>query len=207
MELLLTLGEQVQPAQTAVLVVDMQNDFCSPDGYLATARNYDVSYADGVADAIGTLVNATRARGATIVWVRSHYDFKYLAPPHIVKRREEGCCLEGSWGADFYRLSPAPGDVMADKHRFSAFSGTDLDARLKAMGITTLIVTGVATNVCVDSTLRDGFFAGFYIVVPSDCVGSNSRAGHEGTLATVRNNIGIVASSDEIIAALQASPA
>jgi ureidoacrylate peracid hydrolase len=64
-------------------------------------------------------------------------------------------------------------------------------------------VTGVATNVCVDSTLREGFFLGYYIVLLEDCVGSNSKAGHEGTLATVRNNIGTVATSATLIEALR----
>lgn len=96
---------------------------------------------------------------------------------------------------------------MIDKHTYSGFHGTALHERLQARGIRTLVITGVATNVCVDSTLREGFFLGYHIVVPEDCVGSSNRAGHEGTLSTVRVNIGSVLASDEILRALSAPAA
>src|SRR5690606_33196373 len=130
--------------------------------------------------------------------IRSIYDFKYLTDAYIVKRREEGCCLENTWGADFFRIAPEAGDEVVDKHSFSGFYRTRLHELLQKKGIKTLVVTGVATNVCVDSTLREGFFLGYNIVLAEDCVGSNSQVGHEGTLATVRNNIGTVSDSVEI---------
>jgi ureidoacrylate peracid hydrolase len=144
-----------------------------------------------------------------VVWIRSIYDFKYLAAPHIVKRVHERCCLEGSWGAEFFLLQPNSGEPIVTKHHYSAFVGTPLDGILRKNDIRTLVMTGVATNVCVDSTLRDGFFAGYYIVLLEDCVGSNSAAGHNGTLATVRNNIGTVTHSTNWIAqvARKARPA
>ncbi len=92
-------------------------------------------------------------------------------------------------------LKPQRDEPIVDKHHYSAFMGTPLDGILRKHDVQTLIVTGVATNVCVDSTLRHGFFLGYYIVLLEDCVGSNSAAGHQGTLASVRNNIGTVASS------------
>lgn len=202
MDLLDTFEAQVRPAHSAVLVIDMQNDFCAEGGYLNAAKGYDVGFASGVATAINRLVGVARNTGAPIFWIRSHYDFRFLAAPHIVKRRTEGCCIEGSWGAEFFMLDPAPGEPIVDKHHFSGFKGTPLDTMLRARGIRTLLVTGVATNVCVDSTLREGFFLGYHIVLVEQCVGSNSKAGHDGTLATVRNNIGTVASSDAVIGAL-----
>jgi ureidoacrylate peracid hydrolase len=193
--LLATFEEQVRPDRAALLVIDMQNDFCAAGGYLQRERGYNVEFARTVADRIATAVDAARAAGVLVVWIRSVYDFKHLAAPHIVKRRDEGCCLEGTWGADFYELKPNPDEPVVTKHHYSGFAGTPLDGLLRKNGIRTLVMTGVATNVCVDSTLRDGFFAGYYIVLLEDCVGSNSAAGHAGTLATVRNNIGIVTDS------------
>jgi ureidoacrylate peracid hydrolase len=198
-----SFAEQVRPAHAAVLVVDMQNDFCAEGGYLQKVRGSDIGFAGDVARAIGDVVDAARHGGALVVWIRSFYDFKYLAEPHIVKRRQEGCCLEGTWGAEFFLLRPADGEPVVTKHHFSAFKGTPLDTLLRARGIRTLVVTGVATNVCVDSTLRDGFFNGYYIVVPEDCVGSGSRIGHEGTLATVRNNIGLVTTGSAVVEAFR----
>ncbi len=201
--LLRTPDEQLQPGHTAVVVVDMQNDFCAEGGYLQRERGYDVSAIPGIASNIARLIEAARAVGVAIVWIRSIYDFKYLTGAHIAKRVTEGCCMEGSWGADFYALQPEPGDVIVDKHHYSGFHDTVLDGALRERGIRTLVMTGVATNVCVDSTLRDGFFLGYHIALAEDCVGSNSRAGHEGTLATVRNNIGGVLTSAALAETLQ----
>jgi len=193
------LADQVCPQHAALLVVDMQNDFCAQGGYLQKARGYDVGFAADVAVRIGRLAAAARIAGATVVWVKSHYDFKYLTPAHIAKRRNEGCCLEGTWGAEIFQLAPAGDEPVVVKHHFSGFKSTRLDDLLRGRGIRTLLMTGVATNICVDSTLRDGFFLGYHIVLIEDCVGSNNEAGYKGTLATVRTNIGTVVSSDEII--------
>lgn len=200
---LTTLEAQVAPEHTALLVIDIQNDFCDEAGFLSRARGYDVGFAAPVVDNIGALVDDARAAGVRIVWLRSHYDFAYLTEAQRVKRGTEGCCLEGSWGAEFHRIAPETGDTVVVKHHFSGFWNTGLDATLKEMGVRTLVVTGVATNVCVDSTLRDGFFAGYYIVLAEDCVGSNNAAGHAGTLATVRTNIGTVTGSAQILAAIR----
>jgi ureidoacrylate peracid hydrolase len=94
-------------------------------------------------------------------------------------------CAAGTWGAEFYDVAPAPGETIIDKHCYSAFMGTRLDAHLRALGIQTLVFTGVQTNVCVESTLRDGQSLGFHVVVAADCVASHTQAAHDITLQTV----------------------
>ena len=111
--------------------------------------------------------------------------------------------MEGTWGVDFFELTPRPGEFISDKHSFSAFTNPKLDAWLREQKIETLLFTGVATNVCVDSTLRAGFFLGYNVVLVEDCVGSNNLDGHKGTLATVRVNFGHVVSSSEAIDCLR----
>lgn len=200
------LRQQLHPlTQTALVIVDIQNDFCAQGGYMNRERNYSLDFIPEVVGNIRRLIDTARLLGMPVVWVRSIYDFKYLAKAHISKRKHEGCVLEGSWGADFYEISPEPGEVIVDKHHFSGFHDTDLHQRLQALGVKTLLMTGVATNVCVDSTLRDGFFLDYHIVLVEDCVGSNSPVGHEGTLATVRNNIGTVIRSDALVSLLEES--
>ena len=209
-QVLQTLQEQVRPPRAALVVVDMQNDFCAEGGYLERARRGNamtgIRVDDNVriADRIARLAQATREAGAPVVWLRSIYDFAYLNEAQRVKRGEEGCCLEGTWGAEFFRIRPQPGDIVVDKHAFSGFHGTGLDEILRDRGVRTLVMTGVATNVCVDSTLREGFFLGYHIVVAEDCVGSGNQQAHEGTLSTVRLNFGTVVDSTVLLEQLAA---
>lgn len=189
-------------SQTALLIIDLQNDFCAQGGFLQKAKNYDVGFAEAVATNIERLLTMVRKSEATVIWIRSIYDFKYLLDAHIAQRGTEGCCLEGTWGSDFYRLTPDDSDPVFTKHTFSGFKKTALNDYLTDHGIKTLAFAGVATNVCVDSTLRDAFFSGYHVILLEDCVGSNNRAGHEGTIATVRTNFGTVTNADEFVDAL-----
>jgi ureidoacrylate peracid hydrolase len=197
--MLKTIEDQLRPEHAALVVVDMQNDFCAEGGWTHKERGHDVSGCRAIAANIETLAAAARRAKMPVVWIRAIYDFKYLNEAQIAKRGKEGCCLEGTWGADFFAIRPAPGDIVVDKHSFSAFKDTVLDRELRARGVKTLMMTGVATNVCVDSTLREGFFLGYHIVVAEDCVGSANKLGHDGTLATVRTNFGAVVPSREIL--------
>ena len=202
-DLLMTLPERADPAHAALLVVDMQNDFCAKGGYIEQTVRGDVSGSEAVANAINPLVDAARARGVPIIWIRATYDWKDLAGPQLVKYREAGfnavCCAEGTWGADWFMVKPAPGEEIVTKHRYSAFVGTNLDDLLRARRIRSLVVTGVATNVCVDSTLRDGFLRGYYIIVPKEAVGCGNQALHEATLKNVGFLLGDVISYPDVI--------
>lgn len=208
-----TLEAQVQPAHAALVIVDLQNDFCAEGGYLERTRRADPTIGIRVdenvciADRIAGLAVVARSAGMPVVWLRSVYDFAYLNEPAQVKRGAEGCCLEGTWGVDYFRIRPASDDIVVDKHTFSGFHRTSLHEELQRRGVRTLVMTGVATNVCVDSTLREGFFLGYYIVVAEDCVGSGNRLAHDGTLSTVRANFGFVVGSDLLVDLLVRAPA
>jgi len=197
------LNEKLAPPHTALLIVDMQNDFCADGGYINRVKGKDVSANTELARRIDALTEAGRAAQVLIIWVRAIYDSHYLPAPMLAKQEEigfggEGLCLEGSWGADFFVVQPRTGEFVIDKHRYSAFSGTELDNVLRDHGIRTLVMTGVATNVCVESTWRDGFMNGYYIVVPADCVGSHNSALHEASLENVRQTFGTVTDSAEV---------
>ena len=189
-DLLKTLPERVAPAHTALLVVDMQNDFCAKGGYVDAVMGRDVAGCVPVGEAINDLVETARRAGVYIVWVKAIYDPKYQSAPMLTKREEMGldgavCCAEDTWGADWFMVEPGPGEPELKKHRYSAFVGTPLEGLLRRRGIRSLAVTGVATNICIDSTLRDGFLRDYYIVVPGDCVGSANQELHEATLKNV----------------------
>lgn len=210
-DVLTEFGQRVDPSHTAIVVVDMQNDFCAPGGYIDRKFGCDAAASEALADRIAALVQAGRRLGATIVWVQAIYDDKYLPPGMLAKNAERGVveprCAEGGWGAELYRLTPEDGDIRIYKHCYSAFQGTPLGGLLRRGGIRTLVVTGVSTNICVESTFRDGHSRGYYIVVPGDCVAGPAQDLHEATLKNVDNLIGDLTASDDLMALWSAAAA
>jgi ureidoacrylate peracid hydrolase len=200
----LTLADKLEPARAALLVVDVQNDFCSPDGYFGRIGN-DLSAVAAMMPRLHALIDAARAAGALVVFVQAIYDEHVLSAPW--RERNVRCdlevprCLTGSWGADFHEVKPQPGDVVVQKHRYSAFIDTPLDMILRARGVETLVVTGVASNVCVESTARDGFMKDYYIVFPADASATTSKAAHEATLQNIRDYFGVVVYAADVVAA------
>ena len=105
-----------------------------------------------------------------------------------------------AWGAELYGIDARPGEEVVVKHRYSGFHNTNLDLVLRSRGIQTVILTGVATNVCVESTARDVYMHDYYLVFVSDGTATMSEAAHQATLANVDQFFGQVASADEIAA-------
>lgn len=191
-------------ADTAVLVIDMQNDFCAPGGWTDTVVKKDVSYSPVVAASIAKLVDAARAAGRPVIWVRADYSPDKM--PAAMRARAEKmqapvCCAPGTWGAGWYGVQPAAGESVVTKYCYSGFSGTDLDAQLRSRGISKLVFAGVQTHVCVESTLRDAHSRGYFCIVAEECVASHTPAAHEQTLANVRFLFGEVAPAATISAA------
>ena len=210
-ELLAGLENIAAPKHTALLVIDMQNDFCAVGGYIDKAVKSDISGCPGVADAINVAGDAARAAGVKIVWVRANYEPRFLPPNVLARNVARGvdkavCCAGGTWGYDFYRMQPREDEFFVEKHRYDAFHGTRLDDILRNHGIKTIVCTGVVTNVCVESTLRAGFFRGYYIVVPQDCVGGPFKDLHDATLKSVGMYYGSVTGA-KALAALWAGAA
>ena len=203
-DLLTALPEVIAPAHTAVLAIDVQNDFCAPGGHTEATLGKDAADCRAVVEPIERLAAAARRAGAPVVWIKADYDRAYLSPPiharQVARGIEKAYCVSGSWGAGFYGVSPEDGDLVIEKHRHSAFAGTELDQILRDRGIRTVVATGVQTHVCVESTLRDASARGYYVVVPGDCVGSYDRALHDKTLRCVSMHFGEVVESAELLA-------
>ncbi|MGH7035754.1 MAG: cysteine hydrolase family protein [Stellaceae bacterium] len=193
-DLLLTLPDRLAPQHTGLLVVDMQNDFCGSGGYIERAMKRDASPCGKVADRVGELVALARRASAPVVWLRANYDPAGL-PASMRSRLVEqgitdGCCIPGSWGYDWYRVRPEPGEPVIDKRSYDGFVNTPLEESLRAKGIRTIVFAGVQTNICVEATLRHAHALGFYCVVAEDCVASHTLPAHEMTLSTVRFVLG-----------------
>lgn len=113
--------------------------------------------------------------------------------------RSAHVCRRGSWGAEFYEVAPEQDDIIVNKHRYSAFVNTRLDSVLKTLKIETLIMTGVSTNVCVESTARDGFMLDYHIVLVADACASYSQSAHDMTLENIEGYFGKVSGVQHVI--------
>ena len=109
------------------------------------------------------------------------------------------------WNGDFYRLRPLPNEAIVSKHRYGAFESTDLDVVLRAKGIRCVVMTGVATNVCVETTARQAFMRDYYVVFTNDCTATYTQADHDATLRNIDHYFGQVVSGEEVIACWQAA--
>ncbi len=204
-----SLPEKVDPAHTALLLVDFQNDFCSQEGG-AGRRGADLATARAAAARTQDVLAAARAAGVLVVFIRAIYDEVYLTGPQLeVKARRSTplLCQGGTWGADLYSFEPQAGEFVVNKHRYSAFLGTDLEQVLHAAGTQTVVVTGVTTHVCVESTVRDAFFRDYYVVVPEDCVAAGNEAVHRASLANMDAYFAQVVPAQEVLDAWQAAHA
>lgn len=199
-----SLAEKTDPARTALVVVDIQNDFCHPDGFYGR-RGMDVSAMPAVASRAQALVTEARRLGLLIVWVQAHYDDVNLGAPmsEILNRpgRTSGSCQAGSFGADWFeplRPREAPNEVVATKHRYSAFWDSAVDLYLRSNGIETVVVCGVSTDVCVESTARDAFFRNYFVVVAADAC-SSRPAFHQAALDALNRVFGSVHDTTDLL--------
>ena len=171
---------------TAVLVIDMQNDFCAPAGFFASV-GVDISPCIAVIPQVRRVVDTAHAVGVPVIFTRmSNTPETMLPQQHRIKPRRDrhvartAVCVTGSWGAEILdELAPAADDLVVDKHQYSAFFQTDLETTLRDRGIDTLVITGATTNGCVDSTVRDAYFRGFDVVLVADASGCYEKSIHD----------------------------
>lgn len=214
----------IKPEQSAVIVVDMQNDFGSDGGMFALA-GIDIS---GIRKAIAPtarVLAAARRAGIRIVYLKMGFrpdlsDAGRLDGPNRIKIG--GCRLgeaitapDGTAGRILIRdtwnteivpeLAPETDDAVLYKHRYSGFYETDLDNVLKGHSIKSLIFTGCTTSVCVESTIRDAMFRDYSCLLLADCTAEPGLAGinHDASLAAIQGGFGWISQSAQFIAALE----
>jgi ureidoacrylate peracid hydrolase len=209
------------PGRSAVIVVDMQNAFATKGG-MFDLSGLDISGASQVIEVLKEVLECARAAGIKVVYLQMGYDadlstaggpdspnsHKELALLLMKKRPElRGKVLtEGQWDWEVVDdLKPAPGDLVINKTRYSGFCGTPLDSLLRTRGVKTLFFTGIATNVCVESTLRDAFFLDYWPILLRD---GTMQAGppvlQEATIQNVELALGWTLSCSEFKQALEA---
>ncbi|HEY3881878.1 MAG TPA: isochorismatase family cysteine hydrolase [Trebonia sp.] len=205
------------PAHTALMLIDMQRDFVEPGGFGETLGN-DVSQLRAVIPPLQAVLAATREAGLTVIHTREgHLPDLSDCPPAKLTRGEPALrigdpgpkgriLIRGEYGHDIIDdLAPADGELVIDKPGKGSFYATGLDETLRAQGITSLIVTGVTTEVCVHTTVREANDRGYECLVLSDCVGSYFPDFQRFGLAMIAAQGGIfgwVAPSEQYLKAL-----
>jgi ureidoacrylate peracid hydrolase len=203
-EILDSWQEQIRPEHTALVLVDLQNDFVHPDGWVAQQQIPGFLGDTGVTvvlEQAAALLSSARDANVPIVFVRMIGDEKYLSPPMQAQylrnhtHPRPTCVQEGTWGADFFgdlRPNGQGLEFLIDKHRYSACIGTRLDQVLRSNRIKTIVVSGVATSGCVESTIRDAFMLDYYVVVVGDACGDYDQDRHRATLKKMDLSFGYV---------------
>jgi nicotinamidase-related amidase len=211
---------EMDPATTALVIIDMQRDFLLPGGFGESLGN-DVSMLTKVVEPLGRVLAAARAMGMTVIHTREGHrpDMTDCPPAKLARGKpdlpigSEGpngrILIRGEYGHGIVEeLAPADGEAILDKPGKGAFYATDLELMLQNAHIKSLIVTGVTTEVCVHTTVREANDRGFECLVPSDCVGSYFQEFHEVGLKMIAAQGGIfgwVTPSQELLAALEPS--
>jgi ureidoacrylate peracid hydrolase len=208
---------QVDPARTALIVVDMQNAFGSGGGMFDKA-GIDITSIQAAVAPTRAAVEAARQAGIKVIWIKMGFepDLSDLGAEDVPNGFlflhlgvKDGVLDRDTWGTDIVdELSPHGDEPVIYKTRFSAFYRTELDELLRGWGVKYLVVTGCTTSICVESTIRDAFFRDYHCILLEDCasepMGRNlSRSNHEATVLLVERIFGSVSSSTDFIKAVE----
>ena len=217
----------IETSRTAVLVVDMQNDFGSKGGMFDRA-GLDISLIQATVYPTSKAVRAARNARIPIVYLKMGFrpdlsDLGTVDSPNRTRHLHFGVgqkmsapdgtegrfLIRDTWNTDIIaELKPKTEDTIVYKHRFSGFFETELDEVLKSLGVKYLIITGCTTSVCVESTVRDAMFRDYSCVLLEDCMGEPigndlPRSNHEASLLTMQMLFGWVSNSEEFVKSLR----
>ncbi len=197
----------------------MQNDFIHADGHSGQRTDGNAGFRAMVDGRLAPFVDEARALGVQLVWIRMENAPDTVSPANArIKRKmygadpddpasvdiwERAVCVRGSWGAEIY-LPVAAADLVSPKSRYSAFIRTELDATLRARGVTTTAVAGVVTNQCVESTARDAYQHDYDVLLVADCVAERTPEARAATFANIEGGSGWVRDSAELLIAWRA---
>ena len=200
-----TMEELVDPRHTALVVIDVQNDFCA-EGGLMHEMGKDLSMMKPALGNLRRVLEGARAAKVLPIFIQNTW-----LPQHGVASGpwlrfmivrygmdpDRGCTVQDTWGGEILsEVAPAKTEIVVRKWRSNSFIGTNLDLVLRAHEIKTVVITGVVTQGCVESTAREASFRDYYVVVLEDCVATYDRELHEASLKVMRTRVDVAPSDD-----------
>lgn len=191
--------------RTAIVLIDLQNDFLHEDGWYAKS-GIDISHMRRVIEPTQELIRVAREADVPIIWTRHGFVNEKDAGPYMQFRSfyKDGGLRIGTWGFDVYEeFEVADEDWVIEKSRLSSFFNTKLDVILRGIDAETVIHTGVVTNQCVAATSKDAMYRNYKAIVVEDCVGASITRLHEPALDMMRVGWADVQTLPEIVAALE----
>jgi len=196
-----------------LLVVDMQNGFCSKGGSF-DKFGFNIKPYRAIIPNIRRMIDYMRGKGVPIYYskaIREASGIDLIDKVHKIipeSRRERlekmHLCIRDTWDSDIVdELKPEPEDYIVEKRRDSVFQDTEFELWLKALRADTIVFTGIDTYICVESTVRDAFNKGYDVILLKDCVASRNQKHHENTLEQIAEAYGLVSSSNELISMIE----
>lgn len=182
---------------TAVLVIDMQRDFVDAGAPIECAGARDI------VPAIAALVDTARKLAIPVIYTQERHRADGIDLELSVSEPEH--CLEGTPGMEIVpALAPVPGDYVVTKPRYSGFFATDLDLLLRSLRVSTLVLCGAATDVCVRATAQDAHQLNYRVIVAPECVAGTTAERHDAALANIGYVFGSVRGLPDVLAGLRA---
>ncbi|CAI0714589.1 isochorismatase family protein [Serratia ficaria] len=184
--------------RAAILVIDMQHDFLDADAPIPCSGGLDI------VESLHMLLDFARGEGISVIYTQEAHRTSRVDFGRELDYGETLHCLEGTQGVDIIpQLCPQNGDLVLIKRRYSAFFATDLDLLLRGLGVDTLVLTGVATDVCVRATAQDAMQLDYHVVVPRECVAGTNLERHDAALENINYVFGKVQDLVEVIDVLR----
>ncbi|MEP4102506.1 isochorismatase family cysteine hydrolase [Paraglaciecola sp.] len=195
----------IEPSRTALCIIDIQQDFASPDGLLG---QFGLNM-DSVQTAIANcqkIVSAARKANVPIYFIGlktaketdSPAWKKWMSRQGRDPEIESAICRVGTKGSDFFKVLPEPSDSVVYKTRYSAFHGTEFDKQLDQKNIDTLVFCGVTTECCVESSVRDAFHLDYHAIVATDACAAYERQVHDASLSAMAINFALLSDTQQL---------